>query len=200
VYEAEAFVNNTQYIQYGYAYFEVAIALFNIFAEVEEDNFGYTMPRLNITVNPPQENSSLTIEVSSMEVFYIFSKKNLDISTYAYFIPVVGMPNGSYWVDIQVTSAMGTNSTWCFFSYSSNLDTDGDGLSDSEEQTIGTFQEDPDSDDDGFFEGMEAYHGTNPLDPLSVIPEQILIQLLVILCTLPIIHYTVTKKNKLPKN
>jgi ELWxxDGT repeat protein len=45
-------------------------------------------------------------------------------------------------------------------------DTDGDGLDDETETTLGTDPEDADSDDDGLADGAEVLtHGTDPLDP-----------------------------------
>ena len=48
------------------------------------------------------------------------------------------------------------------------LDSDGDGLTDAQEQTLGTNSGNPDSDSDGLFDGEEVnvYH-TNPLEPDS---------------------------------
>jgi Bacterial TSP3 repeat len=46
-------------------------------------------------------------------------------------------------------------------------DSDGDGLSDAEEQSLGTNPNDPDSDDDGLQDGDEVERGTAPLDPDS---------------------------------
>ena len=48
-----------------------------------------------------------------------------------------------------------------------NFDYDGDGLTNGEEDTIGTDPTDTDSDDDGFDDGDEVDAGTNPLDPGS---------------------------------
>lgn len=47
------------------------------------------------------------------------------------------------------------------------VDSDGDGLSDAEETTLGTDPTDPDSDDDGLSDGDEVELGTDPLDPDS---------------------------------
>jgi hypothetical protein len=46
-------------------------------------------------------------------------------------------------------------------------DSDGDGLSDTMERTIGTDPSRVDTDGDGFGDGIEVYAGTNPLDPKS---------------------------------
>jgi len=43
------------------------------------------------------------------------------------------------------------------------VDTDGDGLSDSQESTLGTDPTDPDTDDDGLDDGREVSLGTDPL-------------------------------------
>ncbi len=47
----------------------------------------------------------------------------------------------------------------------SDLDTDGDGLSDQEEEELGTNLEDADSDRDGIPDGWEVEAGLDPLDP-----------------------------------
>jgi Bacterial TSP3 repeat len=47
------------------------------------------------------------------------------------------------------------------------LDTDGDGLSDSLEVTLGTNPLLPDTDGDRLNDGVEIAHGSNPLDPAS---------------------------------
>ena len=46
-------------------------------------------------------------------------------------------------------------------------DSDGDGLTDSEENAIGTDPNNPDTDGDGFSDGDEVNQGTDPLDPNS---------------------------------
>lgn len=56
-------------------------------------------------------------------------------------------------------------------------DTDGDGLSDSQEATLNTDPNNPDSDGDGISDGLEYLLGTDPLDPLDVpqIPRTMII-------------------------
>jgi hypothetical protein len=48
------------------------------------------------------------------------------------------------------------------------IDTDGDGLSDSVERMLGTDPLNPDTDGDGYPDGLEVALGSNPLDPNSV--------------------------------
>lgn len=47
------------------------------------------------------------------------------------------------------------------------VDTDGDGLSDTDEAAAGTDPSKPDSDGDGISDGQEVADGTDPLDPLD---------------------------------
>jgi len=49
-------------------------------------------------------------------------------------------------------------------------DADGDGLSDAEEQTLGTDPNNPDTDGDGISDGDEVNGGSNPLDPCDPNP------------------------------
>ena len=51
-----------------------------------------------------------------------------------------------------------------------DTDDDNDGLSDIEEQLLGTSRVDSDSDDDGVTDGQEISDGSNPLDAGSLIP------------------------------
>lgn len=53
-----------------------------------------------------------------------------------------------------------------------NPDTDGDGLSDENEEEHGTDPNNPDSDGDGVSDGDEILDGTDPLDPDSVDPSR----------------------------
>ncbi|NND66439.1 MAG: S8 family serine peptidase, partial [Halioglobus sp.] len=48
-----------------------------------------------------------------------------------------------------------------------NPDTDGDGLTDSQENSLGTDPFDPDTDGDGHGDGVEVIAGHDPLDPLD---------------------------------
>lgn len=51
-----------------------------------------------------------------------------------------------------------------------DTDTDGDGLSDTDEATAGTDPANPDSDGDTFSDGDEVEAGSDPLNPLSIPP------------------------------
>ncbi|MFA5943990.1 MAG: hypothetical protein WC876_05945 [Candidatus Thermoplasmatota archaeon] len=48
------------------------------------------------------------------------------------------------------------------------IDTDDDGLADEAEARIGSDESDADSDDDGWLDGLEAQAGSDPLDPASM--------------------------------
>jgi hypothetical protein len=159
-------------------FFEIIVPTFNILANIQPyANTGYAMPSLNITVSPGQANANLTFTVSHYQTYYTFNKEAFTISAYTYFIPAVGLPNSTYSVQVSVSSAIGTNSTYASFSYTSGADSDCDGLSDSEERTRSTSLTNPDSDGDGFFDGLEVFRGSNPLDQASVIPEQLIVPL-----------------------
>jgi hypothetical protein len=195
-YRIDAVVNNTHYERSDYDTFTVISRVFDIYASVNPyTNTDYTMPDLNVTVVPQQTNANISIAVFGWTgTYYTFTKEHFNISTYDYLIPTVGMPNGTYYVDVTVKSTAGTNSTWSFFHYASGLDSDGDGLSDSQERGIGTFPHGPDTDSDGFFDGFEVYHGTNPLDGNSFIPEQGFMQALIIFCATPPLYLIAKKK------
>lgn len=182
-YTVQTYVNNSKYAVNGASSFEIPLLSFDISANVDPYiNTGYAMPRLNVTVNPQQLNSNLTIEIDDLDTYYSFTRLNLNISTFTYFVPAVTLPNGTYALHVYVTSTIGTNSTQVSFNYSNGIDSDGDGFSDSQEKAIGTSPLHPDSDGDGFFDGMEVFHESNPLDPNSVIPEQPIAPFVVSLC------------------
>lgn len=65
-----------------------------------------------------------------------------------------GVTNGSSYVD---DISISTNEP-------AALDTDGDGLTNEEEQDLGTYPDDADSDDDGYDDGLEVSVETDPLD------------------------------------
>ncbi len=44
------------------------------------------------------------------------------------------------------------------------VDSDGDGLTDAEEEALGTDPNNPDSDGDGYTDAFENFYGTDPLD------------------------------------
>jgi hypothetical protein len=124
--------------------------------------------------------ANLTIQIDDLDAYYSFTRLNFNRSTFTYFVPAVTLPNGTYALHVYVTSTIGTNSTKLSFNYPNGIDSDGDGLPDSQEKTIGTSPLNPDG--DGFFDGMEVFHESNPLDPNSVIPEQPIYPFVASLC------------------
>jgi hypothetical protein len=114
----------------------------------------------------------LTIQIDDLDAYYSFTRLNFNMSTFTYFVPAVTLLNGTYALHVYVTSTIGTNSTQLSFNYPNGIDSDEDELSDTQENTIGTSPLNPDSDGDGFFDEMEVFHESNPLDPNSVTPEQ----------------------------
>ncbi|HDI07113.1 MAG TPA: hypothetical protein ENF76_01975 [Candidatus Bathyarchaeota archaeon] len=182
-YDVEVWVNNTQYVEWGFEWFELVEKTFNIEASVDPSTVsGYAMPRLTVTTDPGQTDANLSIMCYCYYGGgYMFNKTNFDCSSYEYLLPLPGMDNGTYYVEVVVTSDVGTNSTMVYVDYSHGLDSDGDGLSDSlEEDELGTLPGDPDSDNDGFFDGIEWFHGSDPLDGGSVIPELIVVPLITV--------------------
>ena len=73
-------------------------------------------------------------------------------------------------------------------------DTDGDGLTDAEEDQIGTDPLNPDSDSDGALDGSEVAAGTDPLDAASKFQLLELIResgtVIATWTTVPGMHYT----------
>ena len=57
-----------------------------------------------------------------------------------------------------------------------NLDCDNDGLTNAEEDTIGTDPTNPDTDGDGVIDGTEVTDGTNPLNPCESIEEHVTLE------------------------
>ena len=163
-YDVEAVVNNTMYEETGDDYFDIIEPTFNIYAEVDPLLItGYAMPLLNITTNPAQTNANLSIVIGmGVGIYYKLNKTVFDCSSYQYALPLPVMPNGTYFIQVVATSAIGTNSTYDVLSYSHGTDTDGDGLSNSEETSVGTDENNPDTDSDGFFDGMEVFHAPPP--------------------------------------
>uniref|UniRef100_UPI000255AF97 gliding motility-associated C-terminal domain-containing protein n=1 Tax=Croceivirga radicis TaxID=1929488 RepID=UPI000255AF97 len=64
-------------------------------------------------------------------------------------------------IDITATDNAGNSNTGIV---TISVDTDGDGLNNNEEITLGTDLNNPDSDGDGINDGQEVLDGTNPLD------------------------------------
>jgi hypothetical protein len=198
-YAVEAVVNNTHYEESGADSFSIyeIIHAFNIYSSVTLVNYDYSMPLLNVTVQPTQADANLTLAVSSgIGSVYVFNKYNFSMSTYLYHIPVVGLQNGTYYTYVTVKSSAGENSTISYFSYFHSPDEDGDGLSDSMEQQTGTSPSNPDTDGDGFFDGLEVFHGSDPLDPNAVIPEPIFMQWLILILATPLLYLLARRKTR----
>ena|GEM_PF-2150756 len=195
-YDVEVTVFDGTYEEEGSEGFSLFVETFAIFADVNPYmNQGYAMPNLTITTVPGQTNANLTIMVGAGWAFetYQFNKTNFDVSYYVYFLPLPGMPSGTY-VTVEVNSGAGTNETTVWLQYISLMDTDGDGLSDIQEATLLTDPNNPDTDGDGFFDGIEVFHGSDPLNPASVIPEFGVPQLLVVLCMTATFYVAIRKK------
>lgn len=204
-YSIKAMVDNMKYVEEDAYSFEIVVRTFDIFADVTpESNAGYVMPLLDITTVPGQA-SNLTFTVYGYWPiygdYYSFTKTNFDVSSYQYFLPLSGMVNGTYNVEVTVDSASGTNSTWSSFSYSGGIDKDGDGLLDTEELSKGTNLNNYDTDGDGFFDGIEVFHGSDPKNPASVIPEFTnVLQLIIVLSMIPVFLYIAVRKRKISYN
>ena len=195
-YDVDVTVSDGIYEEEGSDSFSLIVEIFAIFASVNPYiNQGYAMPNLTITTVPGQTDANLTILVGAgwaLET-YQFVKTNFDVSYYEYFLPLPGMPLGTY-VTVGVNSGAGTNETTVWLQYTPLVDADGDVLSDAQEATLLTNPNNPDSDGDGFFDGIEVFHGSNPLNPASVIPEFGIPQLLLVLCMTATFYIAIRKK------
>jgi hypothetical protein len=67
-----------------------------------------------------------------------------------------------------VNQASGTGGGATGTTLNDTTDSDGDGLTDSEELRLGTDPFNPDTDGDGYPDGLEVALGSNPLDPSSI--------------------------------
>lgn len=99
---------------------------------------------------------------------------NGTLYTASFSIPA-GAANGNYTISIILAelsdagnnpvSVATTNGVITVTGGVGGTDSDGDGLTDSEEQTLGTDPNNPDTDGDGLSDGAEVnVHGTDPLD------------------------------------
>jgi hypothetical protein len=81
-----------------------------------------------------------------------------------YSFPVTG----TYYIRVVDDWGQGGPGYWYLLRMEDITDTDGDGLTDwSETNTYGTDPNDPDTDDDTVFDGIEVQGGSDPLDPLD---------------------------------
>ncbi|MBM1106429.1 tandem-95 repeat protein [Aurantibacter crassamenti] len=121
-------------------------------------------------------NEILTIQIdfnqdSVFDVTYNVttdSSGNWQVDTSA-AIPETGtysdMPSGTI-LDITATDQAGNEGAGrVIIEYVVDLDTDNDGLLDTEEEIIGTDPNNPDTDGDRINDGQEVLDGTDPLDP-----------------------------------
>jgi hypothetical protein len=182
-YSIQAFVNNTHDTESDTTVFTIVTPTFNIYASVSPfSNNQYAMPTLNVTVMPQQNNANMSIAIDGLfGTFYNFTRYNFSLSTYLYALPTAALPNGTYGVEVRVSSPAGTNTTIALFAYSNSVDSDGDGLSDSDELSRSTNATRPDTDGDGFFDGIEVFHGSDPLSATSVVSESLALPLVILI-------------------
>ncbi|MEX0315516.1 MAG: gliding motility-associated C-terminal domain-containing protein, partial [Allomuricauda sp.] len=135
-------------------------------------NGGPTIIDLDNTLTGADPGTWAIITDPSSGTLVIGAENNVDFE---------GLPNGNYVFEYTTTSAVApcTNtSVQVTISVSDCIvDTDGDGLTDGEENTLGTDPNDPDSDNDGLTDGEEVLNvddpstsavpgnATDPLDP-----------------------------------
>ncbi|MRI01964.1 Ig-like domain-containing protein, partial [Kriegella sp. EG-1] len=122
----------------------------------------------------PNETLTIQIDVNQDAIFDVTysvttdSSGNWQVDTSA-AIPDSGnysdMPSGTM-LDITATDQAGNEGTGRVnIEYVVDLDSDNDGLLDTEEEIIGTDPNNPDTDGDRINDGQEVLDGTDPLDP-----------------------------------
>ncbi len=104
----------------------------------------------NWTITTDPSNGGVTIDAQNIVDFDALTSGNY-VFTYTTTGAQAPCTNQSSDVSISVTNCA--------------IDTDGDGLFDGQEISIGTDPNDPDTDDDGINDGDEVFNNTDPLDP-----------------------------------
>ncbi|RLI35888.1 hypothetical protein DRO55_04675 [Candidatus Bathyarchaeota archaeon] len=167
-YDVEVAVTSGGYTEYYYTGFELIERSFNVFASVDPwENIGYSMPILTVTAVPAQVDANVTINVIYGLTYYSYSLTDSNLSSISVPLPFAAIPSGNYWIEVWIESPAGSNGTWTSVTYSAGFDTDIDGLSDINEEIIGSDLTCYDSDGDGYFDGLEAFEGSDPLNPQS---------------------------------
>ncbi|NVJ19810.1 OmpA family protein [Myxococcus sp. AM011] len=131
-----------------------------------------SVPDTRITASPPVNTASTDAEFSFNSVTgdpRDTFECSLDGAPFALCtspINFTGLPEGTHTFQVRAVDADGdVDPTPANFIWSIGLDTDGDGLTDTEEIAIGTDPNNPDTDGDGVSDGIEVeVGGTDPLD------------------------------------
>ncbi|HUF63679.1 MAG TPA: lamin tail domain-containing protein [Verrucomicrobiales bacterium] len=98
------------------------------------------------------------------------SASPLEINEHTLSLATGAIPPGEYFAELTVDSPEAANSPQTVFvslSLTDPNDPDGDGLSNAEEEALGTDPALADTDGDGFNDGLEVALGTDPLDGSS---------------------------------
>jgi len=167
-YDIKVTVNSSGVVKYAWEFFYLEKKTFDVVASVDAYNLvGYSMPILTVTTSPGQTQANATIHVSGFNFYYKCNLTNTDITEVTIPLPFAALKNDSYSIGVFVDSSAGSNKSWTWVQYSSGLDTDMDGLSDADEEAIGTDPTSYDSDGDGYFDGLEVFTGSDPLNSES---------------------------------
>ncbi|NTX59359.1 OmpA family protein [Myxococcus sp. CA051A] len=131
-----------------------------------------SVPDTRITASPPVNTASTDAEFSFNSVTgdprdtFECSLDGAAFTPCTSPINFTGLPEGTHTFQVRAVDADGdVDPTPAHFIWSIGLDTDGDGLTDTEEIAIGTDPNNPDTDGDGVSDGIEVeVGGTDPLD------------------------------------
>ena len=130
-------------------------------ANSESDLAGY---RLYYSLNSPVTNSASFVSVGNVTKYDFSASAQPGVNpgdTIYFALTAVDFSNNESGFSNQISAVD---------SVSTPGDSDSDGLSDSEENALGTDPSNPDSDNDGVLDGQEVTDGTDPLDKGSVLP------------------------------